>query len=104
LGGGRAYLGRSLGQIHGSLSDLVVAGSRHFAEARDIVFKAFCPTDFGGANFSVPWTTRKAVFSMHWDFFTGFGGERKGEGMGFRASISEIDERVIGWTIRAKII
>jgi hypothetical protein len=70
----------------------------------DIVFKAFCPADFGGANFSVPWATRKAVFGMHWDFFTGSGGERKGEGIGFRASISQIDGRVIGWTIRAKII
>jgi hypothetical protein len=27
---------------------------------KDIFVQVFCPADFGGTNFSVPWTTRKA--------------------------------------------
>ena len=45
---------------------LATDGPRPFAEAKGILLYRFsCPADFGGANFSVPWTTGKADFAIH---------------------------------------
>jgi len=43
---------------------------RSFAEGRISVEDHSCPPDFGGANFSVPWTTGKADFAGQLNFFT----------------------------------
>src|SRR4030042_6068985 len=43
---------------------------RPFAEGRVSVGDNSCPPDFGGANFSVPWTTGKADFAAQLNFFT----------------------------------
>jgi len=41
-----------------------------FAEIKDTVMGYSCPADFGGANFPVPWTTRKVDFVGESNFFT----------------------------------
>ena len=53
---------------------------RPFAEDRVSVGDHPYPPDFAGANFSGPWTTRKADFAADLNFFTPsllLGGERK---------------------------
>ena len=53
------------------LRDPATGVPRPFAEAKGIFLYRFSyPADFGGANFPVPWTTGKADFVIHSNFFT----------------------------------
>src|SRR4030066_1803599 len=52
------------------LHGFVPSCRRPFAEGRVSVVDHSCPPDFGGANFSVPWTTGKADFAGQLNFFT----------------------------------
>jgi len=52
------------------LHSFVLSCLRPFAEGRVTVGGHSCPADFGGANFSVPWATRKADFAADLNFFT----------------------------------
>jgi hypothetical protein len=50
--------------------DFVPSCRRPFAEGRVSVGDHSYPPDFGGAHFSVPWTTGKADFAGQLNFFT----------------------------------
>jgi len=52
------------------LHSFILSCRRPFAEGRVTVGGHSYPPDFGGANFSVPWTTRKADFAADLNFFT----------------------------------
>ena len=68
---GDSTLAARLGKSLMYLRDPATGVPRPFAEAKGILLYRFSyPADFGGANFPVPWTTGKAAFVIHSNFFT----------------------------------
>jgi len=67
---GDSTLVKSLRPVLMDLHNFVLICLGLFAEIKDTVGGYSCPADFGGANFPVPQTTRKADFVGESNFFT----------------------------------
>ena len=63
--GGRTYLAVPLGQFIFPYKILSPVARVPLRKPGDILRKSFYPADFGGANFSVPWTMKKVDFAVH---------------------------------------